>query len=192
MSKKTELPATAPKFPEVHLVTVFLTLVSGTISALAASYHIHAAATFTVPEVKWAFVVLGGVFALTMALTPMFLARPHGEAFEGGNAQTGLMLIVLMVMMLDGALQIHAASVIMESLKIALPAWWVMAIGAGLFQISMFFMRGTLFATTKEIQSLIDARAHEVELAAAYAKQEQLAKRREDYAAKKSNVVNMR
>lgn len=192
MSKKTELPAVAPKFPEVHFVTVFLTLVSGTISALAASYHIHDAATFDVAEVKWAFVVLGGLFALTMALTPMFLARPHGEAFEGGNAQSGLMLIVLMVMMLDGALQVHAASVIMESLSIALPAWWIMAIGAGLFQLSMFFMRGALFAATKEIQELIDARAHEVEMAAVYAKEQQLAKRREDYAAKKSNVVNMR
>lgn len=192
MTKKIDLPAAAPKFPEVHFVTVFLTLVSGTISALAASYHIHSAATFGSVEVKWAFVVLGGVFALTMALTPMFLARPHGEALEGGNAQSGLMLIVLMVMVLDGALQVHAASVIMESLKIALPAWWIMAIGAGLFQLSMFFMRGTLFAATKEIQSLIDARQHEVELAAAYAKEEQLAKRRDDYHAKKSNVVPMR
>jgi len=192
MSKKTSLPAAAPKFPEVHIVTVFLTLVSGTISALAASYHIHADATFSVAEVKWAFVGLGGVFALTMALIPMFLARPHGEAFEGGNAQTGLMTIVLMVMALDGALQVHACTVIMESLSMAIPAWWIMAIGAGLFQVSMFFMRGTLFATTREIQDLIDARAHELEIAAAYAKEQHLAKRREDYASKKSNVVNMR
>jgi hypothetical protein len=189
MSKKTDLPAVAPKFPEVHFVTVFLTLVSGTISALAASYHIHAAATFSIAEVKWAFVVLGGMFALTMALTPMFLARPHGEAFEGGNAQSGLMIIVLMVMALDGALQVHAATVIMESLKLAVPDWWIMAIGAGLFQLSMFFMRGTLFAATKEIQSLIDARAHDLEMAAVYAKEQQLAQRREKDAERKLRVV---
>lgn len=190
--KKTNVPDTAPKFNEVHVATVFLTLLSGTISALAASYHIHAAATFALVEVKVAFTVLGGLFALTMALMPMFLAKPHGEAMEGGNAQSGLMIIVLMVMALDGALQIHAATVIMEALEIPLPAWWLMAIGAALFQMSMFFMRGTLFAATKEIQSLIDARAHDLEMAAAYAKEQQLAKRREDYAAKKSNVINMR
>lgn len=186
---KRELPHTAPRFNEVHAVTVFLTLVSGTISALAASYHIHAAATFSVPEVKTAFVILGGVFALTMALTPMFLARPHGEAIEGGNAQSGLMLIVMMVMCLDGALQVHAASVILEALKIALPAWWIMAIGAALFQLSMFFMRGTLFATSREIQDMIDARQHDLDMAAAHAREQALAKRREDYHAKKLHVV---
>lgn len=190
--KKTNVPSIAPKFKEVHLAAVFLTLVSGTISALAASYHIHDAATFSVPAIKWAFVALGGTFALTMALMPMFLAKPHGEAMEGGNAQSGLMLIVLMIMALDGSLQVHAATVIMHSLNIDPPSWWIMAIGAGLFQLSMFFMRGTLFATTKEIQELIDARAHELELAAAYAKEQSLAKRREDYHAKKGNVVNIR
>lgn len=191
MSNKTNLPAAAPKFSEVHWVTIALTVISGTISALAASYHIHADAEFDMAEVKWAFTVLGGLFALTMALTPMFLAKPHGEALEGGNAQSGLMVIVLMVMALDGALQVHAASVIMEALKIELPAWWIMAIFAALFQLSMFFMRGTLFATTKEIQELIDARAHERELAAVYAKEAELAKRREKYAETK-NVVNIR
>ena len=186
--RKQALPQSAPVFREVHAVTVFLTLVSGTISALAASYHIHAAATFSVPEVKTAFVVLGGVFALTMALTPMFLARPHGEALEGGNAQSGLMLIVLMVMALDGALQAHAASVIMEALSIGLPAWWIMAIGAGLFQLSMFFMRGTLFACSREIQEMIDARQHDLDMAAAYAKEAELAKRRQRYAENKAGL----
>lgn len=189
--RKQALPQSAPVFREVHAVTVFLTLVSGTISALAASYHIHASATFTVPEVKTAFVILGGVFALTMALTPMFLARPHGEALEGGNAQSGLMLIVLMVMALDGALQVHAASVIMEALSIGLPAWWIMAIGAGLFQLSMFFMRGTLFACSREIQEMIDARQHDLDMAAAYAKEQANAKRRDDYAAKRDNILSM-
>jgi hypothetical protein len=189
--QKSNIPHTAPHFREVHAVTVFLTLVSGTISALAASYHIYAAATFSVAEVKLAFVILGGVFALTMALTPMFLARPHGEAIEGGNAQSGLMLIVLMVMALDGALQVHAASVIMEALDIPLPAWWIMAIGAALFQLSMFFMRGTLFACSREIQDMIDARQHDLDMAAAYAREQQLAKRREDYAAKRGNVLSM-
>jgi hypothetical protein len=192
MPKPTNLPATAPKFHEVHIVTVFLTVVSGSISALAASYHIYADAVFSVEAVKWAFVVLGGVFALTMALTPMFLARPHGEAFEGGNAQTGLMVIVLMVMALDGALQVHAATVIMESLSISPPAWWIMAIGAALFQLSMFFMRGQIFATTKEIQGFIDARAHEAEMAAAYAREAHNAKRRETYAEKRENLKVVR
>lgn len=192
MTKKNDLPAVAPKFSEVHILTVFLTIVSGLISALAASYHIYIDATFAVVEVKWAFTVLGGVFALTMALTPMFLARPHGEAFEGGNPQSGLMLIVLMVMALDGALQVHAASVIIEALNYQLPAWWVMAIGAGLFQLSMFFMRGTLFAVTKELQVMIDAREERIEQAAAYAREQLNAKRREKYAEQKGNVVQMR
>jgi hypothetical protein len=190
--KKSDLPSTAPKFHEVHYATMFLTGLSGTISALAASYHIHAGATFSMWEVKLVFTVLGGVFALTMALMPMFLARPHGEAMEGGNAQSGLMLIVLMVMALDGALQVHAATVILEALAIEVPAWWVMAIGAALFQLSMFFMRGTLFAATREIQELIDARAQELKLAEVYARAEKNAKRREDYAAKNGNVYAIR
>ena len=111
------------------------------------------------------------------------------RSLEGGNAQSGLMLIVLMVMALDGALQVHAASVIMEALSIGLPAWWIMAIGAGLFQLSMFFMRGTLFACSREIQEMIDARQHDLDMAAAYAKEQANAKRREEYHAKKLHVV---
>jgi hypothetical protein len=52
-------------------------------------------------------------------------------------------------------------------------------------------MRGTLFACSREIQDMIDARQHDLDMAAAYAREQQLAKRREDYAAKRGNVLSM-
>ncbi len=50
-------------------------------------------------------------------------------------------------------------------------------------------VRGSLYAATREIQELIDARAHEAELAAAIAREQVNAKRREQYAESKLRVV---
>jgi hypothetical protein len=58
------------------------------------------------------------------------------------------------------------------------------------FEIAAFFVRGLLYATTKEIQELIDARAHHLREIEAHAKARKNAERREKYAGR--NVVNMR
>jgi len=184
MTTKSTLPAKAPYFQEGHIVTFSVTVVSGLISALALSYHVHRDAGIDAEAVKWAFVILAGLFAFGMAMAPISLARAHGESMEGGNAQTGLLIIVLMMMAIDGALQVHAAVFLIETFGVKPPGYWTLGIGAALFQLAMFFVRGNLYAAHAEIQSLIDARAHEAEMAAAYAKEAHNAKRREKYALK--------
>jgi hypothetical protein len=69
----------------------------------------------------------------------------------------------------------------------ALPIWAVCAIAA-LFQLSLFFVRGALYASTRETQELIDAREHHLREIEAHAKARKNAKRREKYAA---NVVSI-
>jgi hypothetical protein len=100
-------------------------------------------------------------------------------------------VIVLMLMVVDGALQVHAVQYLVKSMDMAaLPLWAVCAIAA-LFQLSLFFVRGALYASTRETQELIDAREHHLKEVAAHAKARELAKRREKYA-ERNNVVNMR
>jgi hypothetical protein len=188
MPKKIELPDTAPKFKEGHVVTFTVTIVSGLISALALAYHIHRDAVIADETIKIAFVALSAAFAFLMAMTPISLARAHGTALEGGNAQSGLMLIVLMVMLIDGALQVHAAQFILAAFGKSMSIWILVA-GAVAFQLALFFVRGALYAASNEIQELIDARAHEAKMAEIYAKEKQLAKRREKYHEQKLHVV---
>jgi hypothetical protein len=193
MSKKTDLPATAPRFGEGEMITGLVTVILCAISSLALAYHIHSEAPADMPtEIVWAFTALAGLFAFGMGLVPMMLARAHGTALEGGNAQTFLGLVVFLFILVDMALQIHAMHYIMKLMSLTPPhIGWLIAISAA-FQIAAFLVRGALYAATREIQDLIDARAHDARLAEIHAKEAHLAKRREDYAAKKSNVVQMR
>jgi hypothetical protein len=100
------------------------------------------------------------------------------------------MFIVLMTMIIDGALQVHAAHYIIKMMGQEPPAIWMLAIGAGLFQLSMFLVRGGLYAASREIREVIEARQERLDQAAAYAREQLNAKRREQYAER--NVVNMR
>lgn len=185
MTSKKNLPETAPHFEEGHMVTFAVTVVSGLISALALAYHVHRDAEIGEEAVKWAFVILSGLFAFGMAMAPISLARAHGESFEGGNAQTGLLIIVLMLMAIDGALQVHAIKFLVETFHGAkAPSTWILAIGAGLFQLAMFFVRGNLYAAHTEIQSLIDGREQEARMAEIHAREAHNARRREQYALK--------
>lgn len=164
MTKKTDLPTEAPKFWEGELVTGAVTIVSCTISALALSYHVHEAVKIEDDLIKGAFVILAGLFALLMGVVPMSLARAHGTAMEGGNPQSALLFLVVLFMAVDGALQVHAAAYIMNLMGLEAPGTLWMVAGAAAFQIGAFFVRGQLFAATKEIQDLIDARKQDAEL----------------------------
>jgi hypothetical protein len=189
--KKQNISDTIPRFHEGHIVTGIVTVVSGLISALALAYHIHRDAVIEAEAVKWAFVVLSGAFAFGMAMTPMSLARAHGESIEGGSAQSAILGIVILVMIVDGALQVHAAAFLMELLGYKDAPLWALGLIAGAFQIAMFFIRGALYQASTEIKSLIEARQERIEQAAAYAREQLNAKRREQYA-ERNNVVNMR
>jgi hypothetical protein len=193
MTKKNNLPTTAPRFQEGEIITAAVTVVLCAISALALSYHVYDKAPADMPVfIVWAFTALSGLFAFGMGLVPMMLARAHGTALEGCPAQNGLTFVVFLFILVDMALQIHAMHYIMKLMEVTPPSiWWLVSISAA-FQIAAFMVRGSLYAATREIQDLIDARAHEAELAAAYAKEAHNAKRRENYAEKKGNVVNMR
>ena len=161
--KKRDLPAVAPRFQEGHIVTFAVTVISGLISALALGYHIYTDATMSEP-VKWAFIALGSLFAFGMAMTPISLARAHGESMDGGNPQTGLLFIVMMIMFVDGALQVHAASFLIKEMGMGVPSIWFLVAGAALMQIALFFVRGLLYGASKEIQEMIDGRKHEAEM----------------------------
>lgn len=193
MTKKSNLPNTAPRFAEGEIITGAVTVVLCAISALALSYHVFDKAPADMPAaIIWAFTALSGLFAFGMGLVPMLLARAHGTSMEGGSAQAGLTFVVFLFILVDMALQIHAMHYIMALMEITPPALWQLVAVSAAFQIAAFMVRGSLYAATREIQELIDARAHEAELAAAYAKEVYNAKRRETYAEKKGNVVNMR
>jgi hypothetical protein len=177
-------PAT---FVEGHVVTFAVTVISGALSALALGHHVHEALDWA-GWTKLAAVGLASAFAFGTAMAPISLARAHGESQEGGNAQSALLVIVLMLMFVDGALQVHAVQYLVKSMDMAaLPLWAVCTIAA-LFQLSLFFVRGALYASTRETQELIDAREHHLREIEAHAKARKNAKRRERYAA---NVVSI-
>jgi hypothetical protein len=192
MTTKNTLPTRAPKFHEGEIITGAVTIVSCAISALALAYHVWEAITVTQMGVRVAFTALAGLFALLMGVVPMSLARAHGSAMEGGNAQTGLLILVLLFAAVDGALQVHAISYTMKLMSMTPPGLLWLVTLAGAFQIAAFFVRGQLYAATREIQELIDARVQEARMAEIYAREKNNAKRRAEYAAKKSNVINMR
>lgn len=170
-----------PTFPEGEWITGLVTLVSCGISALALSYHVWTDLKVEQEAIRWAFTVLAGLFALLMGIVPMSLARAHGNAMEGGNAQTGLLALVILFMAVDASLQVHAVSYGMKLMEMqAIDVVWLFC-GAGAFQIAAFFVRGQLFAVTREIRDLIEAREQHLKEVAAYAKERELAKRRQRY-----------
>ncbi len=190
MTKKSTLPTIAPRFHEGEIITGLVTVVLCAISALALSYHVFDKAPADMPQgIIWAFTALSGLFAFGMGLVPMMLARAHGTSMEGGSAQAGLTFVVFLFILVDMALQIHAMHYIMDLMEITPPALWQLVSVSAAFQIAAFMVRGSLYAATREIQELIDARAHEAELAAAIAREQVNAKRREEYAEKKLRVV---
>lgn len=181
-------PAT---FIEGHLTTFAVTLVSGALSALALGHHVQAELEWT-GHAKTAAVALASAFAFLTAMCPISLARAHGESQEGGNPQSALLVIVLALMVVDGALQVHAVQYLIASMdpKAQLSVWLLVGLAA-VWQLALFFVRGALYASTKETQDLIDAREHHLKEVAAHAKARDLAKRRERYH-ERNNVVNMR
>ena len=180
-------PAT---FVEGHLTTFAVTVISGALSALALGHHVQMELEWT-GHTKTAAVSLASAFAFLTAMCPISLARAHGESQEGGNPQSALLVIVLALMIVDGALQVHAVQYLIESMHMPALNLWACIGLAAVFQMSLFFVRGALYASTKETQNLIDAREHHLKEVAAHAKARDLAKRRERYH-ERNNVVNMR
>lgn len=186
--RKGDTPAHAPVFPAGEWMAGLATGTLCLISALALSYHVWDTITVSHWGVKLAFTILSGVFAFLMGLVPMTLAKAHGSALEGGSAQSGLMFIVILFMAVDGALLVHAVQY-MQKLMGMTPlglAWLVPIVAA--FEIAAFFVRGMLYATTREIQDLIDARAQHLKEIEAHARAQKNAGRRERYAQNRAGL----
>ena len=180
-------PAT---FVEGHIVTFTVTVVSGALSALALGHHVQMELEWT-GDAKTAAVALASAFAFLTAMTPISLARAHGESQEGGNPQSALLVIVLALMIVDGALQVHAVQYLVKSMQMPALNLWACIGLAAVFQMALFFVRGALYASTKETQDLIDAREHHLKEIETHAKARKNAERRERYHENR-NVVNMR
>ena len=185
--RRGETPEHVPSFWEGHSVTLAVTVASGLISALALGHHVQVALTWT-GWTKDAAVILASVFAFLTAMTPISLARAHGESMEGGNPQSALLVIVLMLMAVDGALQVHAVQYVVKSMGMAELSMWAVCTPAGLWQMAMFFVRGALTASQKEIRDIIAAQEQHLKEVAAYAKERELAKRRERYAENRNGL----
>ncbi|HPE49168.1 MAG TPA: hypothetical protein PLR76_12255 [Hyphomonas sp.] len=199
----------APAYHIEHLLILAITVIFGAISATAVFYHVSEIGTFEGPFTM-VFSALGAAFAFGMAILPAALAKPHGQAIEGANAQGSLILVVMMVMIVDGSLQWHAVSVIAEALQMQLPPWWALVMVIAAFQVSMFMARGALAASTSEQREMLVAEAQRtaaiesrerIERMKAEADQAEREEknriRREQYAAKKEaeqsgKVVNLR
>lgn len=141
-----------------HLLVLAITVTLGAISALSLFYHVWDAATFN-ENFKPIFAGLSALFAFGMAVLPAALAKPHGEAIEAAPAQGSLTLVVIMVMLVDGALQWHAVEIITKAIQVNMPAWWVLAPIIGAYQCSMFMSRGALAASSSEQRELLAAEA---------------------------------
>ncbi|WP_287994268.1 hypothetical protein [Acidiphilium sp.] len=179
MTKKQDLPETAPTFWEGHLAVAVITYIAGALSALALGYHIYSAATIEHEAVRWLFVLGGGAFAFGLALTPMNLARAHGSAIEGASAQNAILGIVCLFMVIDGALQVHAAYYFASLLGYKDVPLWMFAIGALAFQLGAFFARGAVHQASKEIADLIKAEKERLAAIEARARADANARRRE-------------
>lgn len=170
-TSKKNLPDTAPRFPFGEWMAGLATGTLCLISALALAYHVYDEITVSHWAVQIAFTVLAGLFAFLMGLVPMSLARAHGTAMEGGNAQTGILFIAALFMAVDGFLLVHAVQYAQELMGMSKTelVWLVPFVMA--FEIAAFFVRSQIYAVSKEIQELIDARAHDREMASAFARQ---------------------
>ena len=170
-------PAT---FIEGHLTTFAVTVVSGALSALALGHHVQMELEWT-GHAKTAAVSLASAFAFLTAMCPISLARAHGESQEGGNPQSALLAIVFGLMIVDGGLQVHAVQYLIASMDMPALNLWACVGLAAVFQMALFFVRGALYASTKETQDLIDARAHHLKEIETHAKARKNAERRERY-----------
>ena len=133
----------APPYHLEHLVVAAIVILVSLFSAMTMGYHVWVAADVQKPfKLVAALFVPLVVFALSMA--PLVLAKPHGEAINGGSAQSTIMMVVLGFMIIDGFCVLHAVNFTMKSMGMQYLSWWQGVILVGVFELSFFFARGAV------------------------------------------------
>ena len=143
------------KHRSAHLVTGLAIMSAGAASTLAAAYTVSQA-NLPYPVSIFATAIAATLTA-SLALMPMTLAPAYGDAIRNGTARGRILGLTLMILAVDGALQLNAVSVAAHALGHEhinhLAAGAVIA----LFQLSTFFLRGSLIEAHHERQSAIAA-----------------------------------
>lgn len=155
-----------PTYTAQHNLVIGVTVIFGTISAVAMVYHVHKDGNFG-ELFNTIFAALCGIFAFGMAIIPVAMAKAHGEAITGGVAESSILAVVVMIMVVDGSMQWHAIVTILEGMNVKVPAWWALLLIIASFQLAMFMARGALANSSQEQQEMLDSKNERLEAIAA-------------------------
>ena len=144
-----------------HFITGCAVVAAGAVSTIIATYVLSRAAL--PPDVRVAAMVAGSVLVASLALMPMFLAPAYGDALRTGKARGQLLLLTLMVLAVDGAMQLQSVSVIAKALGHEHVNHWAAGAVIALFQAATFFIRGSLIEAYNERKAADMAAAIELE-----------------------------
>lgn len=143
------------KHHSAHLVTGLAVIAAGAASTLAAAYAVSQAA---LPyPVSLLATSIAATLTASLALMPMFLAPAYGDALRKGKARGRLLGLTCMILAVDGALQMNAVTVAAKALGHEHVNHLVAGSVIALFQLSTFFIRGSLIEAHHERQSAIAA-----------------------------------
>jgi hypothetical protein len=167
-----------------HLVTGLAIISAGAASTLAAAYTVSQAA-LPYPVSIFATAIAATLTA-SLALMPMTLAPAYGDAIRNGTARGRILGLTIMILAVDGALQLNAVSVAAHALGHDHVNHLIAGSVIALFQLSTFFLRGSLIEAHHERQSAIAAERLAFEQLADRREKRRRAKRR-----KASNVTHI-
>lgn len=198
---KNAVDGRAPEYSAEHLVVAVAVIIAAAASAATMGYHVWTDAKMEFPF-RLAAALFAVVVTFSVSMVPLALAKPHGQSIEGGGAQNGLMLVVIGLMFVDGFFEAHAIGHVMYLMGMNPLSLWFLVPIVGAYQLSTFFARGSLVASTTEQQEYLDAmEQHRATVEArvkietlkaeteAAEREERNARRREKYAEKKATVA---
>jgi hypothetical protein len=180
-AQKTSTPTQKPgalmtSHKPAHLVTGLAVIAAGAASTLAAAYTVSQAA---LPYPVSIFATgIAATLTASLALMPMTLAPAYGDALRKGKARGQLLGLTVMILAVDGALQMNAVNVAAKALGHEHVNHLVAGAVIALFQLSTFFLRGSLIEAHHERQSAIAAERLALEQLADRREKRRRAKRR--------------
>lgn len=134
-----------------HFVTGMAVVAAGAASTLMAVYTVSKA---TLPhDVRICAMIIVGVLTASLALMPMFLAPAYGDAIRNGKARKHLLALTIVILFVDGLMQMNAINVIAEAMKIDHVNHIAAFAGIAGFQLATFFIRGKLIEAHNERQA---------------------------------------
>ncbi len=187
-NSKTNSPAVnVSSYHATHILVLTITCVFGAISGLAMFYDIWIHGSFSDERFRLPFAIGVSIAGFLLAIMPAAFAKAHGEAITGASAQSSILMVVLLIMVADGAFQWHAVNIIFDILGAKPLSWWQMTLVIGAIQIALFASRGALAASTAEQKELVASQQERIAAIEARERAEKNALRREKYAEKKAS-----